>query len=139
VFTWPSALELELSARAPGSGQVLKAEMMILPLLDDQGMVTRALGCVVGRGAFPAPPYRFTIDTTRETEISIDRTRVSFAPARLPKPKLARGETLSGRPACDLAGFAAPRPEFRAKPAAQDQETAPGRSVAKAPFLRVVK
>ncbi|WP_425090324.1 PAS domain-containing protein [Tropicimonas sp. S265A] len=144
MFTTPRALELELSARADRDRQVVHAEMMILPLLDDQGMVTRALGCLVGRGAFPNPPYRFHIDAARETDIEINRDNVSFAPARLPSPKVSRTEGLSGTGAAKPVGFADVAKTY-AQPVGQpaltgaDTETAQTRPSGKAPFLRIVK
>lgn len=146
MFTRPCALEFTLGARMPGRAEALEAEMMILPLLDDRNMVTRALGCLVGRGAVPNPPCRFQIAGTRETDISIAPDRTSLRPAPLPKPAIPRAEPLQGGPQSArqprvTAGFAELSAEYHENGGTTDH--APARQAfrpsGKAPFLRIVK
>jgi hypothetical protein len=136
MFTAPRALELSLSARGAGSRKSIQAEMMVLPLLDDQGMVTRALGCVVARGAFPNPPYRFHIDGARETDLKIDPALVRVAPARAPKPAVPLTESWSGLDVPNSPGLAEPASSSNALSPPESRLTRPS---GKAPFLRVVK
>lgn len=141
LFTGPRALELELSARGTGTRKSLRAEMMVLPLLDDTGGVTRALGCLVARGALPNPPYRFQIDAARETDIEVDLKQVRYSvQTKTPTPHVPRGELLNGAPAAYHAEFAEDRAPFASKSSGREKATTPTRSrVTAAPFLRVVK
>ena len=45
----------------------LMAVLLILPVLDDRGAVTRALGCFVSRGLPGEEPNRFCISSVRTT------------------------------------------------------------------------
>lgn len=139
MFLTPRALELELSARGTGSRKSIRAEMMALPLIDDTGSVSRALGCLVAQGALPNPPYRFQIDASRETDIDISKEKVSFAPAPLPKPHLPKSETLHGMDGSRQMAFAEPRADYAAPSKTCSKTTAPAEGSDKAPHLRVIK
>jgi hypothetical protein len=68
VFRGPSSLELTLASRKPGF-DATHAEMLLLPLLDDAGAATRALGCLVAQGPLLSPPYRFEVTESRKTPL----------------------------------------------------------------------
>lgn len=119
VFTTPSTLELALSARVPGA-EVKTAELLILPMTDDEDRVTRALGCLVSRGPVVQPPYHFRIDQTRRTRVA----HMVDGPAPV-------APTQKARP-MPLRAFAAPETEYT-------PQTPKGARVRSAPHLRVVK
>ena len=62
VFMAPGIAELTLDDRGGGgTWPTLTAEMLLMPLRDDAGQVSRALGCLVYDGHVGAPPRRFRI------------------------------------------------------------------------------
>ncbi len=68
VFDGPSCLSLDLLAQRAGK-PAKAAEMLILPMADRTGQVTRALGCLVARGPIEFTPYRFSIEDVRLTPL----------------------------------------------------------------------
>ncbi len=64
VFDDPAIVELELEAKRAGYAPKA-AEMLLLPVEDRHGQVTRALGCLVARGPIVFSPYRFRINSQR--------------------------------------------------------------------------
>ncbi len=66
VFDEPACLSLDLVARRAGK-PAKAAEMLILPMADRTGQVTRALGCLVARGPIEFAPYRFEVEDARLT------------------------------------------------------------------------
>ncbi|SFP28423.1 PAS domain-containing protein [Tranquillimonas alkanivorans] len=61
VFTEPARVELSLVALRPLLRARVTARMLLLPLRDDHGRVSRAIGCLDARGPARAP-QRFSID-----------------------------------------------------------------------------
>lgn len=68
VFETPSLLALDLVAHRAGKPPK-GAEMLLLPLLDRTGVVSRALGCLVARGPVIFTPYRFEITSVYKTPL----------------------------------------------------------------------
>lgn len=79
-FTAPALLELDLVAE-DDVGKPLHGRMLILPMRDHEGAVTKALGCLATEGLVGTPPRRFKL--LRE-----QLTPVNYAPvtARTPAP-----------------------------------------------------
>jgi hypothetical protein len=103
VFRGPSSLELTLSSRKPGH-EATYAEMLLLPLLDDAGNATRALGCLVAQGTLVSPPYRFEVTASRKTPLPAPMTRPE------PRRPALRAEDRM------LEGFHEPYEAYRPKP-----------------------
>lgn len=85
MFETPEIIELTLTAGLPGR-RAIRADMLLLPMTDDQGRVSRILGCVVADGSPVAPPYRFSIVSQKVTRIValkrlIPGTGIKSAPA----------------------------------------------------------
>lgn len=66
MFTNPEIVELQLSA---AEGTALSAEMLLLPMKNDMGTVSRILGAVITTGLLAAPPNRFLISAKKITRI----------------------------------------------------------------------
>jgi hypothetical protein len=60
VFTGPALLELDLISENQ-LGAPVTGKMLILPMRDHAGEVTKALGCIVTEGTIEATPRRFRI------------------------------------------------------------------------------
>jgi len=110
VCASPCVMEVTLNAcRGLGRGQ-LQARMLLAPLLDDAGNVTRILGCLQSSGDIGRQPRRFAILDVKCREL---------APAR---PQMTPSRQQSGT-APAKAGFAEQGAQFlpvqpKAKPAA---------------------
>jgi len=61
VFAQPQMLCMSLASRLPGRS-VLTAQMLVLPLRDDDGALNRALGCLATEGLAGPTPRRFTLE-----------------------------------------------------------------------------
>jgi hypothetical protein len=101
VFEEPAVAHLRLSS-APGIGrQPIEARLVLLPLRDDLGDITRALGCLVAEGPIGRTPRRFDVEEiSRQTLIGYARRPGPPREARLaqsPDPETP-GEVI--RPAC---------------------------------------
>jgi len=68
IFETPEIVELHLQAARPG-GETQTAQMLLLPLQDDQGEVTRILGCLVAEVQTGEPPHRFILAGKTVTRI----------------------------------------------------------------------
>ena len=65
VFDEPAVARLKIESPPAFARQRLAAEVILLPLRDDMGQVTRALGCLVAQGPTGRTPRRFTITERR--------------------------------------------------------------------------
>jgi hypothetical protein len=126
VFRSPSSLELTLQSRSPGA-ETTHAELLILPLLDDDGNVTRALGCLVAQGAILSPPYRFQVTQSRSTPLP--------APTETGQPALRRPKVRAQDRV--LEGFHEPAARYGTPTSAPAAEVAPAQSLPG--YLRVIK
>lgn len=106
VFTAPALLELDLVSNNRAASP-LSGKMLILPMRDHEGHVTKALGCLVTNGDVGVTPRRFHIQRDVLTPITMRTAAVA--------------------PPSAIAGFNEPVSPFEARPA-QDtpQRTAPG-------------
>ena len=115
----------ELSLRGEGKGQQgLSADVLILPVLDDRGAVTRALGCFVSRGIPGEEPNRFCISSVRTTSLPKQKA-IDTSVVRTPR----RSHELTGM-AEEFAPFL---------PKGMGEKVAEQPSRRPAPHLRVVK
>ena len=94
VFTKPALLELDLVSNNR-SGPIIEGKMLILPMRDAAGDVSKALGCLVTHGDIGQTPRRFRIQRDVVTPIAVTQT---------PKPAPA------------MAGFSEPATSFEARP-----------------------
>ncbi len=68
VFEEPAVARIALKSPGALGRHELAARMILLPLRDDMGDVTRALGCLLAEGPIGRTPRRFAIeDQTRQT------------------------------------------------------------------------
>ncbi len=75
VFEEPALARLELESPGALGRSKLGARMVLLPLRDDMGDVTRALGCIVAEGAIGRTPRRFFIASQeRQTLVAYGRS-----------------------------------------------------------------
>lgn len=74
VFDGPAMVELGLEAKRAGYAPK-EAEMLILPVEDGYGRVTRALGCLVARGPIVFSPYRFRVKSQRVMPLPLPVSR----------------------------------------------------------------
>ena len=68
MFDHPEIVELTLNATFAGR-QPVAADMLLLPMKNDLGQVSRILGCIVTKGTILAPPHRFSIVSQKVTRI----------------------------------------------------------------------
>jgi len=68
VFGMPEIIALTLAAPCPGQAPV-RGEMLMLPLADDAGRITRLLGCLLATPREMTPPLRFAITGRKTTRI----------------------------------------------------------------------
>ena len=116
LFNTPEILELQLEAPCPGRDS-LAGQMLLLPMKNDAGEVSRVLGCIVTTGRVASPPNRFAIMSLKTTRIIATRT-----------PDDHTGDDRN------VAGFAEPRNAFLPRP--RRPEIARDTSVN---YLRLVK
>ncbi len=88
VFEDPAIVELDLVATRAGYTPK-EAEMLLMPIEDEHGRISRALGCLVARGPIVFSPYRFRIQSQRVMALTattplIDRRRRDTTPAARP-------------------------------------------------------
>lgn len=94
LFTKPEIVELTLEAANPGR-TALGADMLLLPMTNETGKITRVLGCLVANGTPTDTPHRFAIKARKVTRIVAS----DYKPAR---PQ--------------TAGFAEAQQSFRPQP-----------------------
>ena len=95
VMDGPAIVGLPLVSRAPLLGRALRGEMLLLPMRDAEGRITRAIGAVV-TATDPAPgrSLRFTLDPARAPRCDLqhmdraERRGPRAARAGKPAPKL---------------------------------------------------
>jgi hypothetical protein len=87
VFEEPAVARAKLSSPGGIGRRKLEARLLILPLRDDQGDVTRAVGCLVAEGPIGRTPRRFAVDEFQcQTLIGYGR-RHGTAPVPLSPPE----------------------------------------------------
>ncbi|MDU8941930.1 PAS domain-containing protein [Ovoidimarina sediminis] len=69
LFTGPTVADLSVTARGAGRGSSVPGEMLLLPLRDDLGGITRVLGCLKMAGTIGRAGAALTITGTRERPV----------------------------------------------------------------------
>ena len=92
VFEEPARLRLDLVSDAQGRA-VLTGQMLVLPLLDRAGAITRALGVLASEGPIGLPPRRFRIRHLHLAPLGapLDRPRPDPAPGGRASLKVISG------------------------------------------------
>lgn len=100
VFANPAMVVLELTARVGMARKVVHARMLLLPMSDTEGQVSRIVGCLDLPKGLSRTPRRFEITSIRSSNLTGDPIRASLpqeqefkAPA--PAPSYAFAETPS--------------------------------------------
>lgn len=96
VFEEPAVARARLTSPGGIGRRALDARLLVLPLRDDQGDVTRAVGCLVAEGAIGRTPRRFSVDEFQcQTLIGYGR-RHGMGPLALDPPENgARGKVIA--------------------------------------------
>jgi hypothetical protein len=101
VFEEPAVARARLSSAGGIGRRALDARLLILPLRDDQGDVTRAIGCLVADGPIGRTPRRFVVNEFQsQTLIGFGRRQGAATPA-LPAPQEAARGTVIALPPRD--------------------------------------
>ena len=104
LFDEPAVARLKLESAGGIGRRRLEARMLVLPLRDDQGEVTRAIGALVAEGPIGRTPRRFSIlEKQCQTLIGFGRRAggtVAF-PEPLPKGDDRRGTVVTLWPRTD--------------------------------------
>lgn len=80
VMQTPQITELTLMCEMP-HGKIAKARMLLLPLQDHNGKITRVLGCISLQSTLRASPMRFAITDIKQTRIVAGEAIASVQPA----------------------------------------------------------
>ncbi|WP_099823415.1 PAS domain-containing protein [Oceaniglobus indicus] len=97
VFSEPAKVDLWLSGPSRLIAKPMAARMLLLPLRDGAGQVTRALGCLSSSAPVGSPPCRFRIASDNRVALTGYGTRPSSA-----APKRASGPAAQGGPSLRL-------------------------------------
>jgi hypothetical protein len=102
VFEEPAVARLKLASAGGIGRRRMEARLLILPLRDDQGEVTRALGALVAEGAIGRTPRRFSIEE-RQCQTLIGFGRRGGSAPRFPEAEDTgtRGTVVALRPPAD--------------------------------------
>lgn len=113
MFDKPGILRAALVSPRELRRPKLEAELLILPLRDDRGSITRAIGCLVTKGEIGRTPRRFDIRHIRVDPVSVvksaeknDSEAESAHILPLPMP------TETAKIASQMPMDATPRPKF---------------------------
>lgn len=91
MFSGPCKVHLTLSAECGIGRPALQAEVLLLPLRNESGLITRALGCLASDGRIGTAPRRFRIAQEQSHVLCGAETRALPVPAR-PVAGLAEAE-----------------------------------------------
>jgi hypothetical protein len=96
VFEEPAVARARLTSPGGIGRRALEARLLILPLRDDQGDVTRAVGSLVAEGAIGRTPRRFSVDEFQcQTLIGYGRRHGARPLALDPPENGARGKVIA--------------------------------------------
>jgi hypothetical protein len=102
VFEEPAVARLRLDSAGGIGRRRMEARLLLLPLRDDQGEVTRAVGAIVAEGAIGRTPRRFSI-SERQCQTLIGFGRRTGAASDFPETPDpgGRGTVIALRPRTD--------------------------------------
>lgn len=86
VLTSPARIEIDLSARRSLGRKAIRARMLLLPMSDAEGAVTRIVGCLDIQGGLGKTPRRFQVCSLRRSEIT-GTAPAPIMPKQVFKPK----------------------------------------------------
>jgi hypothetical protein len=87
VFEEPAVARLRLESAGGIGRRRMEARLLLMPLRDDQGEVTRAIGALVAEGPIGRTPRRFSVlDRQCQTLIGFGRRKATAAPHPGPHP-----------------------------------------------------
>ena len=87
VFEEPAVARARLESAGGIGRRRLEARLQILPLRDDQGEITRAIGCLVAEGPIGRTPRRFSVEDRQcQTLIGFGRRRDGDGAFTFPAP-----------------------------------------------------
>ena len=109
LFVAPSMVVLDLTARHGFPRKSIHARMVLLPLSDAAGNITRAVGCLDIKGEISKTPLRFKVSSVRHTELTGD------APLAHPVETATFSQALADRQSEPSFAFAEGVTEFRPK------------------------
>ena len=70
LFGGPSMVVLDLTSRRGFQRKASHARMLLLPMSDAAGNITRVVGCLDIEGELPKTPCRFKVSSLRQTEVT---------------------------------------------------------------------
>ncbi len=106
VFAGPATVELSLEAERGLGRPALEGRMLLLPVIGDDGVCDRALGCLVTLGNIGRSPRRFAI--ARQRTDAVLPHAPALTPAAIVRPAMQPGFADAARP------FNAPKAETSA-------------------------
>ena len=89
VFVGPATVELALEAERGIGRPALEGRMLLLPVIGDEGICDRALGCVVTQGEIGRSPRRFAISRQTTAPIAPHQPAALVARAPVDQPGFA--------------------------------------------------
>jgi hypothetical protein len=96
VFEEPAVARAKLTSPGGIGRRKLEARLLILPLRDDQGDVTRAVGCLVAEGVIGRTPRRFAVDEFQcQTLIGYGRRQGATPHTLVPQEDGTRGRVIA--------------------------------------------
>lgn len=90
VFQTPAILMMDLTAERGLVRPALSAQILILPLSDDRGTISMALGCLSAQGKAGRMPRRFDLAGATLTPLAITRRNAKMTPVPPQKPVTAQ-------------------------------------------------
>lgn len=82
LFSSPAMVVIELEARRSFGRKPIRARMLLLPMSDAEGQITRLVGCLDIAGGLGKAPRRFEVTSLRRADLS--GTAPNAVPARVP-------------------------------------------------------
>ena len=115
AFSAPSKVTLMLTGDQGVGRGPLAARMVLLPLLDEAGRVTRLLGALQAKGLIGRPPRRFAASESRFADIPVQRSTLAApSAAAATRPCRAAADSLQrpvrAAPRCGWSGTTAEPP-----------------------------
>ncbi len=87
LFALPAQLVLDLTSRRSFHRKAQRARMLLLPMSDAEGQVTRIVGCLDIEGPLSKTPRRFKVSALRQTQIMGEAPNIiPLDPPYIPAP-----------------------------------------------------
>ena len=79
LLTSPALVEIDLTARRSFGRKPIRARMLLLPMSDAQGQISRIVGCLDIQGGLGKTPRRFQVSAMRRTEVTGEAPQANLA------------------------------------------------------------